>query len=1129
MANKVKNDPSAGSGQENEKKGSYLGRLRFDPKLLNSLQAKYLSNVRLPILFILTIIIVGVFALTSIPRRLNPEIKIPIVVVNTILPGAGPEDVESLVTLPLERKLTSVDGLDTISSVSRESASTITITFLSSVDVDEAAKDVQTLVNRVTNLPEDATDPDIITVDFEDQPFWTFAVTSKSDTASLMRFADNLKDEIENVAQVDRVTTSGLIDQTIEVTIDLNRAKEFNINPAEISGLVKTAAKAFPAGSVNSSSSSFALTINRGIFSLDDIRDLRLNVSGSNVRLGDIATISERSKSGQSGTYVTTKDKTPERTVQFFVFKKKNADIDKAFQATEPVVNEQIEKYKGQFTLFTVLNTADEITKQFDELYGEFQTTIFFVFILLLIFLGLRQAIISTITVPLTFLASFAIINAMGLTLNFLTMFSFLLSLGLLIDDTIVSVAAMTRYYRTGRFTPYQTGLMVWRDFIVPLWSTTITTIWAFVPLLLATGIIGEFIKSIPIVVTTTMLSSTTIAVLITIPLMIVFLKPQFPRRVRVLFVVLGLLLIILVPALVLPRNSLLPLIILAIILTLAITYRVRKDLVTRYRYIIRTNKRAAFVSEKAQGIADHGLINTHYLSDRYKRIIDKILVSRRARKRTIIAIVVFAVVAYLLVPLGFVKNEFFPKEDADLLYIGVDLPPGTNSEIVTKEALALSERLKKTPELDYVVTEAGQVIQPDGNRDSDPDAVLFTLHLRSAEERDLTSGDIAQSVRNSFGDYTAGTFSVVELTGGPPAGADVQVKLLGPDLGILNQYSDKLVAYLKKQDGLVNVDKSIKPGTSKVVFVPDATKLADADLSVNDVGLWLRTYASGFTLDSILFDDEEKDIVFRTNSYDDKTLEELGSIEIPLKTGGTVPLLSLGKFTLETNPTLITREDEKRTISVFAGVTAGANIPEKNAELLKYAEDLNMPTGYEIATGGVNEENQKSVTSILQAMVISFLLILITMVIEFGSFRQALIAMLIIPISIAGVFYIFALTRTPLSFAALIGILALFGIVVTHAIVVIEKINENRKEGMPLAEAITDAAANRLEPVLLTSLATIVGLLPITIADPFWRGLGGAIIAGLLFSGAIKLFFVPVLYYNFYKDSEGNKKNKRR
>jgi multidrug efflux pump subunit AcrB len=235
----------------------------------------------------------------------------------------------------------------------------------------------------------------------------------------------------------------------------------------------------------------------------------------------------------------------------------------------------------------------------------------------------------------------------------------------------------------------------------------------------------------------------------------------------------------------------------------------------------------------------------------------------------------------------------------------------------------------------------------------------------------------------------------------------------------------------------------------------------------------------------------------------------------------GPVPLTELGNFKLAYNPTTISREGGNRTISVSAGVQKGFNIPEKNKELVDYVSKMNLPEEYTWQTGGANEENNKSVQSILKAMVVAGLLILITMVIEFGSYRQAAIALMIIPVSIAGVFYIFALAQIPLSFPALIGVLALFGIVVTHAIVVIEKINDNRKEGIGLIDSIVDAAENRLEPVMLTSLATILGLIPITLADPLWRGLGGAIIAGLIFSGALKLFFVPVMYYNWFKDEE--------
>lgn len=1109
-----------------EKKPSYLSTLRFDPNLNKSIAAKYLSNVRLPILLILSIIIVGIFGFIQIPKRLNPEIKIPIVVVNTILPGAGPSDVEQLLTIPLERKLASVDGLDTINSTSRESVSTIVLQFAASVPVDEATNDVQTLVDSVSNLPDDAISPSVQFINFEDQPFWTFAITSKSDTASLMRFSEELSDKIENVKEVDRVQTSGLDDQTIEVEVDLTRAREFNVSPANIARIVQTATKSFPAGSVNSSTSTFSLTINPEITSIDDIRNLRINTSGVSVRLGDIATISERSKGGQHNTYIASANKASERAVQFFVFKGANADIDKSFAVTEPVVNEAISYYDGQFSLFTIQNTSDLIVEQFGDLYKEFFNTSILVFVLLLIFLGLRQGIISNVTVPLTFLATFAVIQAMGLTLNFLTVFSLLLTLGILIDDTIVVVAAMTRYYKTGRFTPYQTGIMVWKDFIVPLWSSAITTIWGFVPLLLASGIIGEFIKSIPIVVTTAMLASTLISMLITIPLMIIFLKPQFPQRVKILLGILGIIGFIGLLVLISSKNVLLPVGVIFGLLFLYISYRVRRSLIGRYKQFIGSNKTAKIWVQRIGYIADHGLINIERLSEAYRRVIEKVLASPMARRQTVVAIAAFTIIAYLLLPLGLVKNEFFPREDGELLYIAIDLPPGMNNDLVTQETLRVADELRNTEEVTYMAGEVGQVFQSTGERQSDPDAILFTLHLTKPEDRKLSSSEIAQRIRDRFTNYSKGVFSVVELSGGPPAGADIQIQLLGEDLGVLEEYADKIIVYLKKESGVVNVDKSIKPGTSKVVFVPDKTKFVGANLTLDQVGLWLRTYASGFTLDSVLFGQDEEDITFRTNSYDEKPLEELASIEIPLNgpTGGSIPLSALGTFKLETNPTVITREDEKRSISIFAGVTTGVNIPEKNAKLLAYANSLELPQGYEWKTGGVNEENQKSVNSILRAMGFAFMLILITMVIEFGSFRQAFIAMLMIPISVAGVFYIFALLRVPLSFAALIGVLALFGIVMRHAIVVMEKINENRAHGLLLHDAIADAASSRLEPVLLTSLATIAGLIPITIADPFWRGLGGTIIAGLLFTGALKLFIVPVLYYNFYIAEERKK-----
>ncbi len=1097
---------------------SYLASLKFNPNLWNKWYAKYVVQIRLVIMLILAIIAMGLYGYFSLPRRVNPEVKIPIVVVSTFLPGASPEDIESLITIPLEDKINNVKDIDTLVSTSSENSSIITIQFLSKVDADKAKDEVQSAVDSITDLPTDAKTPVVNKLDFEDQPVWNFAITSDADTGSLMRFSKDLKTRIENLPKVDRVTTSGLDTQEVEVIIQPEKIKEYNINPVILSQLVQKSAGSYPAGNVQTGSFSFPLTIDKDIFTLEDIRNLRINISDKPVRLGDIASVSFKSSPNQRISLYGKKEEKIQSGVQFFVYKTPNTNIDAAEQEAKKEVESFLEGKKN-FHLVTISNSAEEITDQFSDLTKDFLTTIFLVFFLLLVFLGLKQAIISSITVPLTFLSTFAIINALGLSLNFLTMFAFLIALGLLIDDTIVTVAAMTRYYATGRFTPQQTGILVWKDFIVPLWSTTITTIWAFIPLLLATGIIGEFIKSIPIVVTATMISSTSIAVLITLPLMIVFLKVNLPKRVKIFLTIIGAILLTIIYILILPKNILLPFILISTLILIGIFYKTRQKLSQTTVNLVNRNKYLKKTPIFFQKIFTHGLINIEVLSKRYMSFIAKVLDSKHGKRNVLIALVAFAIVGYLLVPLGFVKNEFFPKQDTNLLYISAELPAGTNIGIANQETIYLLEKVKNFPEVKYAFAESGVGFSGgQGRSSSGSNNVLVTLHLTEIEDRKITSSELAQVYRNNLKDYSKGTITVQELSGGPPAGADIQVTILGDDLTILDSYANKIIDHLKTLQGITNANKSIKPGTSKIVFTPDKDKLSEYGLTLDSLSLWLRTYATGFTLDSIKFESDEQDINFRI-SDSNQTPEDLGQLSIPT-TKGQIPLLSLGHLSLSTNPTVITRDSRKRSISVTASVVAGSNTQEKNKQLEDFVKNkLNLPQGYSWKTGGVNEENQKSVTSIMQAMLISFLLILITMVIEFGSFRQTFIALSIIPLSVAGVFFVFALTNTPLSFPALIGVLALFGIVVTHAIVVIEKINDNLKEGLPLREAIIDAAGNRLEPVLLTSLATIVGLVPITLSDPLWRGLGGAIIAGLLFSGAIKLLFVPVTYYLFFKD----------
>ncbi|HVA96710.1 MAG TPA: efflux RND transporter permease subunit [Candidatus Acidoferrales bacterium] len=1116
---------------------SYLKQLKFDPKLNNLLIAGYLRNPRLVILLILLALIFGIFSFVNLPRVLNPNINIAIVTISTSLPGAGPDDVESLLTIPVEQSVSNVANIDTLTSTSTNSQSSVTIQFLSGVDPDKATSDVQTAVQSVSNLPKDATTPHVQKLDFQNTPVWIFTVTGQ-DPASLIRFGRGLRDDLKDVATINTVSTDGLDNQEIQVTIKPEAITTYGINPQTLSQTITSAINSQPAGTINSSQSSFALTIDPTITTMQDLRDLQIGLNnGTSAKLSDIADVAIRQQPGVPDSYVADLHHKATQAVTFSIFKKSTANITTADQDAHDAVAKYTAKYPGQFTISSVIDSGAMIDRQFNDLVRDLIVTFCLVFLVILIFLGTRQALVAASAIPMTFLITFIVMHSTGVDLSFIAFFSLLLSLGLLVDDTIVIISALSAYYRTGKFTPMEAGLLVWRDFKTAVSTTTLTTVWAFVPLLLASGIIGEFIKAIPIVVSTSLLASFGVAMFITLPIVIIILRPRFPYRVVFLIRSLVLLIVISIFFAVAPKGIYLIPAILLFIINIFIYFQVRTVLFSKTKAIItKSLQKSNIINNKnkkqTNGMQikqyfDRGIINFDRISDKYRYVITAILSSKTNRRKTLAMVVIFSLFSYLLLPLGFVRNEFFPASAQQSFQIQLELPAGTNIEQTQKEALNILNDVRKYPEVQLAQLSLGSGAETGfGPSGGGSNLATITVSLPDPGDQKISSLDVAQMIRDKYANYQKGKFSVIEESGGPPAGADVQIKLFGSDLTLLDGYANKLEDYLKKQPGITNVDKSIKTGTSKVVFVPDQQKLIDAGVTEDQVAQWLRTYANGFTLDSKVKieqgNTQDQDILLRTDA-NPQTIAGLGSIMIPMQSG-SVPLLSLGNVTIKPNPTLITRESQKRTISVSASVTKGYSGTMINAGLEKYADSLNLPDGYSWSTGGVNQQNAQSVQSILEAMLLSFMLIIITMVLQFHSFRKALIVMLVIPLSVSGVFIVFSVTQTPLSFPALIGILALFGIVVKNSILIVDKINQNLRAGLAFQTAIVDAAESRLEPIALTTFAAILGLIPITLSNALWQGLGGAIISGLIFSGSIMLFLIPVAYYLIFQASEGKK-----
>jgi multidrug efflux pump subunit AcrB len=1104
---------------------TYLKQLKFDPKLSTSIIAKYITNLRLIFLIVIAIVVFGITSFMGLQRNLYPDVNIPMIFITTVLPGANPSDIESLVTVPVEDSVTGLSNVKTVTSSSQDSVSSVSVEFNTGTDLDKAKTDIQSAVDSVTNLPESAQKPNVMKIDLQKTPIWTFSLTGNGDKASLIRFSKNLQQELTDLPSIDSVTTDGLDDQEIQIIVKPESVSNFNVNPQQLMGAVKTALNSFPAGNVNTTNSTFSLTINPQIETTEDIRDLKINLNGQTLPISDIAIVEEKSKPNQYPNFIASKNRSITPAVTFNVFRVTTVNIDKANQDATTLINKELASQKGKIKLLSITNYAEQITDQFNELEKDLIETIILVAIVLFLFLGARQAFVALLATPLTFLISFIVMSSTGITLNFISVFALLLSLGLLVDDTIVVVSAITAYFRSGKFTPQQTGLLVWKDFIVAILTTTTTTIWAFLPILISGGIIGEFIKPIPIVVSTTLAGSFFVAMFITLPIIVFLLKPTFPKRVVLLARIALLVGIAGTFFTILPKNGLLFLQVIIFMIFLFVTYQIRKQLIER----VETYYKFDWFRKHRKQIGEYmeyGVISLQKVEYTYSRFIFKILNSAGARKKIITIVIIFSVFSYMLVPFGLVKNEFFPKSNSDTLSVSVELSSGTNLYKTRQEAFNVLDILKNTPDTNYVQLSLGGGYNPFGGNSQSENNFNFTLILKSKDQRKFTSSEISNFLRKEFENYNTGTLSVNEETGGPPAGSDIQINLFGPDLTVLDQYANTVKSFLSKQPGVTNINKSIKQGTSKIAFVPDEQKMATFGLTNDITGLWLRLFATGIKIDTIKLDqnlNKTEDITLRMDSGVAET-QDLSKIYIPTQRG-VLPLTSLGNLKLQSNPTLITRHDGKRTISVTAGVKSGYTSPEINAKLADYAKNkLNLPSDYSWETGGANEENQNSIMSIYKAMLISILLIIVTMVLQFNSFRKAFIVITVVPLAISGVFIIFALTQTALSFPALVGVLALFGIVVKNSILVMDKIQANIKTGMEFTESIADAASSRLEPIALTSMCAIFGLIPITISDPLWRGLGGAIIAGLTFSGTIMLFFIPVVYYYIYNPKKETK-----
>lgn len=997
-----------------------------------------IKKIRFSLILIFSIAILGAFALSVLPIEAMPEVKIPYASVVTIYSGASPLDVEELITNKIEDGLESLENVKTISSSSVENASMIFIEFEAGADIEDCVRKAQDAVTKVTpQLPDDAEDPVVSELNYSNTPIFTLSLSAEMSHTELVEIAEDLKSEIMGIQYVSDVQLVGVRDKQILIEFDAAKLSQYNVSLMEVYAALASAESSMPLGSIEVSDKEYNLRFTSKL-APQDVANLIIRGGASNIYLRDIAEVSYGLTEISRYARLSIEGGVPEDAISMNVYKKTGGDVTRMADQIY-ALTDQLEVDTGVSALYTV-DYAEDIRDQLGSLVNNGIETMLLVGLVLFLSLGIREAFVAGLSIPLTFLISFIGIYVYGGTLNFLSLFALILALGILVDTGIVITEGMHVKLKEGK-DPKTVALETVREYELPLISGTMTTVAAFVPMLMMTGIIGEFVKHIPKTVILTLLAS--------------------------LFVGLGILPVI--GARILRRDG--------------------KTKVSILEGFIQRKKAI------------------------YRSILDWVCSSRKRQNRLIGTMVFLFFLASALPISGILEATMFPSQDYRYYYIEIELPKGSSLDETNIAAEQVEQMLIDTPEVESFVTTVGSSsgLAEGGLTTGNGSDNLANFIVNLREDRERNSMEITRAQRELVAKIPNAKINVMDMSDGPPSASAIDFRIIGPDLDELKKYSDEAISMLENIDGAINIASSLEDTLNEFVLSVDRQKAAAVGLDPSSLAQVARLAIAGMQVTTLK--DAGDDVEVYMQVSDDMGIDEVLALPI-LTQKGTFAFSNFVDVSFEPAPTVVSHVDGDRVASISGDVEPGYNATEILAQF--QAEFVIDDGEYYAEYGGELEEMVDSFTSLGYSMLVGVLLIIVILILQFNSFRQAGMIVFTIPLALIGVFFGLTIGGYSFSFPAFVGIVALAGIVVNNAIILIDKINRNIEAGMNKKDAILDAAVARFQPILLTSITTVVGIAPLAISDPTWGPLGFTIISGLVFSTVLTLFVVPALYMRF-------------
>ncbi len=698
-----------------------------------------------------------------------------------------------------------------------------------------------------------------------------------------------------------------------------------------------------------------------------------------------------------------------------------------------------------------MFDQGEQVRKDLFELVKAGLETVLLVVLCLLLTIGWRESLVAALSIPLSFVIAFIGLYLSGNTINFVSLFALILAVGILVDSGIVVTEAIhTRLRKYGNADDAAEKAI--KEYAWPLIAGTMTTVAVFAPLFFLSGVTGKFIASIPFTIIFVLLAS--------------------------IFVALGLVPLI---AIYLTKHS--------------------------------SSNRFEEMQEEY----------THKAQAWYRAKLVAFLQNTKQQRILLWSLALGLVLAFMLPMTGLLKVIFFPPEDVDYVFVEIETKQGTPVTETDLVVRAVEEVLYEKDYVDAFASTAGSGSSFTGSTDAGGKFANITVTLD--KDRELGSAEIADDLRASFTGIGGAIISITEQQNGPPTGAPVTLKFLGEDLDALLLAADNAERLLADIDGTRDIEASTKSNATEFVLSIDKAKASALGVSPAAIGELLRTAVFGVNATTISRDGEDIDIVVRLgidreatdlSATPEVTLDTLKTLEVKTFSGSTVPLSSVMTESLAPANAAISHEDKKRVVTVSAFTTEGVVAGEVVAAFKARQAELQLPAGVTIVYGGETEDVNQSFTEMFVALIVGLLLMLAILVLSFNSIRYSLYLLLAVPYSLIGVFFGLAATGLALSFTSLLGVIALAGVIINHAIILMDSMITHKASvaEQTLLDNVADAAVSRFRPIMLTTITTVVGMIPLSRISDFWSPLAFAIMFGLTFAMILTLILVPTLYY---------------